>query len=1393
MRGYLFVEEEQLGVATNTFTERFFISFPFCGLKWFTREPDQYSNINNLLRMTGDTCGWVFGAGIIPHEVDITHSIKRKKKPTLYPFRIVLKSNDHLLTVKMASEDEDIRQDWVTEINLSIKRTNFIASSIVHDTLPYPTIFDALRERIDDSVTIRDIPLSKRVLSTVSMYYQLSFPHGSMLHSLVLENVQLKDSLVPMLGSIIEQSTFLGVLSLDDNFISSNGAKLLAASLQKCSYMTDFSICNNQVGNTCAEELSSALCKMAELRHINLSRNRFTERSSSVWIKNLANNRSKLLSIDFSHNSMGDQIAVFAALLMMNIPSHIQHIDVSFCGISEAGLREIANALKQCSTLNFLGVQGCGFEDTLSLQNLIKAVSWHHDSHQRTRSGQGMYLRIGGITQDCDRAECLSLKALKSSLMHVSGIANLSGIVMRRRLLYTASDREGDPVSTSITVAVAAAARGGGGRDALQRLNDTYRFAGNLDPTSTSLAIVADRGRRITTEEEAADLTAASQHPIICMRITLPGYLRSPQELLDELAGSLRCDPAQLLLLSCSWEPPEATKTSSGAAVGAAGATAGASGAGQPNARPLHAGGNTGHELSPKQYFMVFTVTEVLPSRLSVRKDNSYFYSLNRIVGSARDIVRHIIMNADLLKTSDRVERAVELSLDLYDEANVRPVVQVVQALRELAEQSHAVLRMFGVRTFYMKYPNPGYTAQQKTPCTGAAPGPDSMDIDHDTVGHQAAASVEPFLTCHVFIKQAAFGGSGLDGCYMPPLTPVDLSQLEGYGAPDDTDDDEYFEVGLRRAEHHINLGRGGGGGNGGLVTDAQTIVAFRPRRRTSDASSHEADHLGSLPGGQDPSTLAASAGGTAAGGGGGSGGVVDDDDDDDFLELGIRSRRSKYTTAHNPFAQTDGDGDDEDGEGGLGNGDFSNATEAHRQRITRKRQLRESNERLVQAVRLLYKERSISGLQAKFWEGSFGHIKHRDVPKLALRRALHPESKVFRAVHYRQLLFDAMFKRDVDKIGGIIEQMQQECAAAAAAGISIANAAATAGSSPLTAVAMAAGKATVWGASSGPTLNITTELAELGGQALVYAQRLRSEVLGLRRRFRDIEAMAQSFSELSMVEEYLLACGKLGYSGPEMFQAVDLRQKLVAKALKTASSGSQLSVLAMEAMPTIKHRALFSNLLISREMGALETKLYDLNHAMTDEFLFLPETIAAQTAVNDSNAVREQLHQAAKAKNIEALDQALAFAAYNYYFSDFVRGAVSALNEASKQPIELLRPVLDAMRKEELPSLDPLFEKIRKMGWRFPALNPALCRKIHSRSVKLLEDASVRNRLLKLCVAIKEGVSVNIGEMMQLLRRATALKLELDPTLAHSLKVNVNDIFYFSDGLQSLCQFLVF
>jgi len=237
------------------------------------------------------------------------------------------------------------------------------------------------------------------------------------------------------------------------------------------------------------------------------------------------------------------------------------------------------------------------------------------------------------------------------------------------------------------------------------------------------------------------------------------------------------------------------------------------------------------------------------------------------------------------------------------------------------------------------------------------------------------------------------------------------------------------------------------------------------------------------------------------------------------------------------------------------------------------------------------------------------------------------------------------------------------------------------------------------------------------GGLALVYALRLRSEILTLQRSYLDVADLARSYNELSMVEEYLLSCGKLGYAGPEMFAAVELRQSLVAQAV----SKKRRSVLVD--LPMIKHKALFSNLLISREVESLSQKLRDFHaESPKNELLHTPECIAAEAMLQDYHHTIALVNGAIKTKTIDSIDAALAQAAYHFFYVEAVASAVTVLNSVSDNPTIMLKPVVEALRAGDVSTIESTFKLIDTVGWIHPAVDSTVCVKIHDRQNKIVQ-----------------------------------------------------------------------
>ena len=127
----------------------------------------------------------------------------------------------------------------------------------------------------------------------------------------------------------------------------------------------------------------------------------------------------------------------------------------------------------------------------------------------------------------------------------------------------------------------------------------------------------------------------------------------------------------------------------------------------------------------------------------------------------------------------------------------------------------------------------------------------------------------------------------------------------------------------------------------------------------------------------------------------------------------------------------------------------------------------------------------------------------------------------------------------------------------------------------------------------------------------------------------------------LGIVEKFLLQCGIVGYSGPEMFSAVEIRQKMVV-----ALSKSHPIELKTE-LEYIKLRAMLSNLMISRDFASLRLAVDKVISERDEKSAELPEVFAARKMLNDVQTTSADLRRAVKSKNLETILQMLSKVAY--------------------------------------------------------------------------------------------------------------------------------------------------
>jgi Ran GTPase-activating protein (RanGAP) involved in mRNA processing and transport len=157
-------------------------------------------------------------------------------------------------------------------------------------------------------------------------------------------------------------------------------------------------------------------------------------------------------------------------------------------------------------------------------------------------------------------------------------------------------------------------------------------------------------------------------------------------------------------------------------------------------------------------------------------------------------------------------------------------------------------------------------------------------------------------------------------------------------------------------------------------------------------------------------------------------------------------------------------------------------------------------DQKLTQAIRTLQKEGRIPMDAGVFWHQAFSSEQDGEKVVEILDDALD-EDGLFHFVSIRKQLCDAMLRRDVGAMESYLEHMKSH-------GIP-------------------------------------------GGAAQALGEQLLSEVLGLMRDGDNLDSLAEGPDDIGIVENFLMACGRIGYSGKETLVAIELREYLVRWALQ--------------------------------------------------------------------------------------------------------------------------------------------------------------------------------------------------------------------------------------------------
>jgi Ran GTPase-activating protein (RanGAP) involved in mRNA processing and transport len=510
---------------------RYLVSFPYCGLKWFRDEPI-HDSFNRLLT-DNSTGGWVFGGSVQLTGYVIEEPIMHGDI-FIYPFVIEIAKGNSITRIRLAVEDQPTRLLWVDDLQHSIHYQNYLYSCKECNALPRHAIAAALEDGARD-LSICNIRLNSSALGSIVMYSRIVGVDGCVLQKLHLENAQIADRHVPLICAFLTFTHFLESLSLHGNYLSCTGVIELADTMPSNRNLTELILSNNFIADKGACAIAEACRALKRLKVFDIARNRLSAQSTKALALYLARYDSEITHLNFSFNKLGDSVASLVCLLLTNPTAKLESVDLSYCGLTEVGVDELAAAIPQSQSLNFLRLVGNSVQNGKALGRLIEAVHEHFTKYRKlirlmkevrlepsnvpqiADLGQDdpLLIEFGGVSLD-PHLGSMSLKTLRTAISYMTDITVVDELILRRRVLLEPKD------------------------------------SAALQSDATAATAKLNLKERHLMLQEEANKNEALRCPdgICCVRVQFSRTITDAYEVLDALSRCLRVDRRQFVLVS---------------------------------------------------------------------------------------------------------------------------------------------------------------------------------------------------------------------------------------------------------------------------------------------------------------------------------------------------------------------------------------------------------------------------------------------------------------------------------------------------------------------------------------------------------------------------------------------------------------------------------------------------------------------------------------------------------------------------------------------------------------------------------------------------------------------------------------------------------------------------
>ena len=305
----------------------------------------------------------------------------------------------------MAASSDELRSSWISALGDCISMQQYLGACSNCMTTPSRKQFEKISNVVERfSIELADEPMSVASLAALYNYTTTSAPHGSMLHTLRIQRCCLTDSHATEVSDFLAHLPHLNSLSLADNYLTDVGIKAISASIKTITGLQQVDVSGNAMGDEGCVALTDALSACKRLSYLDISRNDVTAVSVRDLTLRLARHSSKFTHLSLAHNPIGDGAAALGSLLMYNKPASLQVCDLSYCGITDLGMKELNAVIPQCGSLMSLILRGTYMSPTVMIE-FIESVASHHAAYAMSQkeakrkglSESGLTFHIGGL------------------------------------------------------------------------------------------------------------------------------------------------------------------------------------------------------------------------------------------------------------------------------------------------------------------------------------------------------------------------------------------------------------------------------------------------------------------------------------------------------------------------------------------------------------------------------------------------------------------------------------------------------------------------------------------------------------------------------------------------------------------------------------------------------------------------------------------------------------------------------------------------------------------------------------------------------------------------------------------------------------------------------------